>query len=108
MTDILDRLASASDVLDDHALALALAVDVDQLARWREGGALSLEERDRVIVLEATLALLDAFIERSSIAKWLFGINAHLGDRRPVSFLRDGRAAEVIRAIESEKAGAYA
>jgi hypothetical protein len=58
--------------------------------------------------LDITVSLLQDFLEESSIPKWLHGFNAHLGNRRPVDVLLQGRLSEVIRAIEAEKAGAYA
>lgn len=54
------------------------------------------------------IALLRGFLAESSIPKWLTGVNAHLGDRRPISVLRKGCVADVIAATEAEKAGAHA
>jgi hypothetical protein len=36
------------------------------------------------------------------------GINAHLGDRRPIDLLREGSLSDVIAAIEALKSGSYA
>ena len=36
------------------------------------------------------------------------GINAHLGDRRPIDLLREGSLSLVIAAIEALKTGTYA
>jgi uncharacterized protein (DUF2384 family) len=38
----------------------------------------------------------------------LFGINGHLGDRRPIDLLRQGNLSEVIAAIEALKSGSFA
>ena len=39
---------------------------------------------------------------------WLFGLNPHLGDRRPIDVIRTGRVEELMRAIRAERADAYA
>ena len=44
----------------------------------------------------------------STAVKWLHGFNAHLGNRRPISLLKQGRVSEVIGAIEQDEAGSYA
>jgi len=54
------------------------------------------------------VSLLEGFLEEGSIAKWLRGMNAHLGDRRPIDVIRQGRLSEVVAAIEAERAGAFA
>jgi hypothetical protein len=35
-------------------------------------------------------------------------VNPHLGDRRPIDLIRDGRAEELMRAIRAERAGSFA
>ena len=47
-------------------------------------------------------------VHKDVVAKWLRGTNAHLGDRRPIDVIRQGRLSEVVAAIEAEKAGAFA
>jgi len=106
---IADRLDQITRVLgSDAAVAAALEVSRAQPRRWREGQAPDPENRDRIIGLDAVIALLSGYLEESSITKWLNGVNAQLGDRRPISLLREGRVADVIGAIEAEKAGAFA
>src|SRR5881396_733428 len=39
---------------------------------------------------------------------WLFGLNPHLGDRRPIDLVRAGRAEELLRAIRAERAESFA
>lgn len=62
----------------------------------------------RGVSLDAVVSLLRGFLEKEIIIDWLFGINAHLGDRRPLDVLRDGRLSEVVAAVEAEKSGAFA
>ena len=104
-----DRLEQITRVLgSDAAVADLLDVSRAQPRRWREGQVPDPENRDRIIGLDAVIALLSGFLAESSIPKWLNGVNAHLDDRRPISVLREGRIADVIAAIEAQKAGVYA
>jgi hypothetical protein len=106
---VTDRLEHITRVLgSDAAVADLLDVSRAQPRRWREGQTPDPENRDRIIGLDAVIALLSGFLAESSIPKWLGGVNAHLDNRRPISVLREGRIADVIAAIEAQKAGAYA
>lgn len=104
------RLESARQAFaSDAKLAEALGVDRAQVKRWREGKTVpGPENADRVVGLDAAVALLSGYLEPTSIPKWLMGTNAHLGDRRPVDLLREGNLSEVIAAIEALRSGAYA
>jgi uncharacterized protein (DUF2384 family) len=106
---VVDRLDHITRVLgSDAAVALVLEVSRAQPRRWREGQVPDPENRDRIIGLDAVIALLSGYLSESSIPKWLNGVNAHLGNRRPISVLRDGRLSDVIAAIEAQKGGAFA
>ena len=39
---------------------------------------------------------------------WLFGLNPHLGDRRPIDLIRAGRAEELLHALRAERAESFA
>ena len=104
------RLESARRAFtSDAQVAEALGVDRAQVKRWRAGetepGA---ENADRVVALDAAVALLTGYLEPTSISKWLTGHNAHLAGRRPVELLREGNLSDVIAAIEALKSGSYA
>jgi hypothetical protein len=104
------RLESARRAFDSDAkVAEALGVNRAQVKRWREGGTEpGPGNAERVIGLDAAVELLSGYLEPTSVAKWLMGHNAHLGDRRPVDLLREGNLSGVIAAIEALKSGAYA
>jgi len=104
------RLESARRAFpSDAQLAQALGVNRSQVKRWREGETEPGQENaERVVGLDAAVALLSGYLEPTSIPKWLMGVNAHLGDRRPVDLLREGNLSEVIAAIEALRGGAYA
>jgi hypothetical protein len=105
---VVDRLENIIRAFgSDAAAAAALDVSRAQPRRWREGQVPDPENRDRIVGLDAVLALLAGYLEASTIPKWLNGVNAHLGNRRPISVLREGRLSEVIGAIEAEKSGAF-
>jgi small subunit ribosomal protein S16 len=98
------RRAFASDA----AMARALNVDRSRIGRWRKGESTDATVVERLVAVDATIELLTGFLDDRSIPKWLSGTNAHLGDRRPIDVLTQGRLSEVIAAIEAEKSGAYA
>ena len=104
------RLESARRAFSSDAkIAEALGVNRAQVKRWREGETEpGPENADRVVGLDAAVALLSGYLEPTSIPKWLTGHNAHLGGRRPVDLLREGNLSDVIAAIEAMKSGSYA
>lgn len=91
----------------DAELARLLGVDRSRITRWRQGDLPDPANADRVVGIDAVVELLSGFLDERSIPKWLYGTNAHLGDRRPVDVLVSGRLSEVIAAIEAEKSGAF-
>jgi transcriptional regulator with XRE-family HTH domain len=104
------RLGSARRAFgSDARVAEALGVDRAQVTRWREGRTVpGPENADRIVGLDTVVELLSGHLDPASLPKWLLGINAHLGDRRPVDLLRQGSLSPVIAAIEALKAGSYA
>ena len=92
----------------DAALAQALHVDRSRVARWKKGEAPSPEHAEQLLRLDTVVSLLVGFLEAEVVPDWLQGVNAHLGHRRPLDVLREGRLSEVIAAIEAEKSGAFA
>jgi hypothetical protein len=93
---------------DDADLARSLGVHRSAVVRWKRGEAPAAKNWEQLVGLDTVVSLLENFLELSSIPKWLRGLNAHLGDRRPIDVIRQGRLSEVVAAIEAEKAGAFA
>ena len=93
---------------DDADLARSLGVHRSAVVRWKRGEAPAAKNWEQLVGLDTVVSLLEGFLEQASIAKWLRGVNAHLGDRRPIDVIRQGRLSEVVAAIEAEKAGAFA
>src|SRR5215218_6182668 len=85
------RRAFASDA----AMARALNVDRSRISRWRKGEATDAGVVERLVAVDAAIELLTGFLDERSIPKWLSGTNAHLGDRRPIDVLTQGRLSEV-------------
>ena len=98
------RRAFASDA----EMAQALGVNRSQITRWKQGVVPDRENAERLLAFDVVVSLLDGFLERESIPKWLRGTNAHLANRRPIDVLLEGRLSQVIAAIEAEKSGAFA
>ena len=92
----------------DRAIANALGVSPSQISRWRRGQIPDLENADRLAGLALVIEMLGRWLEAEVIPGWLEGLNAHLANRSPVYLIRRGNIADVIGAIEAEKAGVYA
>ena len=103
------RFASARAVFrSDAEIAALLDAGRSRTARWKAGAAMDAARWEFLQALDAVVGLLREWLAPTTIPKWLHGVNAHLGHRRPLDVLRDGRLSEVIAAIEAEKSGAFA
>jgi hypothetical protein len=110
-----DRAAVFREKLDSLArqfksksqLARFLGVDRSRISRWLASEAPDPENRTKVEALEFVLSRLSALLSPETSMKWLLGMNAHLGNRRPIDLLRQGRVAEVLAAIEQFETGSY-
>lgn len=86
-----------------------LGVDRSQVTRaHRAGQRLQAPAAERAAGLAAVVGALLTELDEAVIPAWLFGINAHLGHRRPIDLIHAGAVADVMAAIESERAGSYA
>ena len=92
----------------DRAVAAVLDVSPSQISRWRRGQVPGADNSDRLAGLSLVVEMLERWLEREAVEGWLSGPNAHLQDRAPAFLIRRGQVADVIGAIEAEKAGVYA
>jgi transcriptional regulator with XRE-family HTH domain len=92
----------------DRAVAGILGVSPSQISRWRAGQVPELDNADRLAGLALVVEMLGRWLPPEAIKGWLNGQNAHLSDLKPGYLIRLGRVADVIGAIEAEKAGVYA
>ena len=79
-----------------------------QVSRWRKGQTPDPENADVLAGVALTVEMLTRWLHPDAAGDWMNGINAYLQDRSPAFMLSMGRVGEVIGAIESMKAGAYA
>lgn len=100
--------ALTADLGSQAEVARALGVNRSSVTRWLRGEEPDVANRHKLAGLEFVIGrLLDIFPSETA-AKWLTGLNAHLGNRRPLDLVADGRLAEVLAALEAEDTGAYA
>lgn len=92
----------------DRTVAELLAVSPSQVSRWRRGQVPDAANADRLGGLALVVEMLARWLDPTTIEEWLLGPNLHLDDRSPAYLIRSGRVADVIGAIEAEKAGTYA
>src|SRR5207237_2428549 len=89
-------------------LADMLGVSRAQITRWLRGAGIDPLNAEKVDLLELVWSNLLRLYEPDAARAWLFGVNPHLGDRRPIDAIRAGRAEELMRAIRAERAGSFA
>lgn len=105
----LTHLDVIRDVLGaDRTIAALLDVSPSQVSRWRRGQAPDLENADRLAGLALVVEMLARWLHPDTVEGWLEGANAHLNDRTPAYLIRHGCVADVIGALEAEKAGTFA
>lgn len=92
----------------DRAVAEILGVSPSQVSRWRTGQIPDLDHADRLAGLALVVEMLSRWIAPEVREGWIHGPNTYLADRSPAHLIRLGRVADVIGALEAEKAGVYA
>lgn len=103
------KLARVVELLDSRsAVADALGVHRSRITRWLAGDQLDPENRAKLDGLEYILSRLLDQMSRTTARKWLEGINAHLGNRRPVDLIASQRVAEVVAAVEQSALDSFA
>lgn len=90
------------------AVAALLGVSRSRITRWLKGAGIDPLNAEKIDLLELVWANLLRLYEPAAARSWLFGLNPHLGDRRPIDLVRAGRAEELMRAIRAERADSFA
>jgi transcriptional regulator with XRE-family HTH domain len=104
-----DKLQAVTRDLGSQArVARLLGVSPSRVSRWLRAEQPDPENRRKLEGVEFVLGRLLELYERDAALDWLQGINAHLGDRRPMDLLAAGRTAEVLQAIQADEAGSFA
>ncbi len=99
--------AVTRDLGGQARVARLLGVSPSRVSRWLRREEPDAANRRKLEGVEFLLGRLLGVYRRETALKWLQGINAHLGDRRPVDLLAAGRVAEVLQALEAEESGAF-
>jgi len=92
----------------DRAVSAILGVSPSQVSRWRRGQIPDVDNADRLVGLALVVEMLSRWLAQEALEGWLHGAHAHLGDRSPAYLIGQGLVADVIGALEAEKAGVYA
>ena len=90
------------------AVADLLGVSRSRITGWLKGAGIDPLNAEKIDLLELVWANLLRLYEPRAARAWLFGLNPHLGDRRPIDLVRAGRAEELMRAIRAERAESFA
>ena len=90
------------------AVASLLNVHRSRITRWLGRERPDGENRAKITGLHFLWARLLTRLKPSTAQKWLYGINAHLRNQRPIDLIQQNRIAEVAQAIEQLETGAYA
>ena len=96
------------DFKSGAAVAALLGVNRSRITRWLKGAGIDPLNAEKIDLLEMVWANLLRLYEPEAARSWLFGLNPHLGDRRPIDLVRVGRAEELMRAIRAERAESFA
>ena len=101
-------VALKRDFKSGAELADLLGVNRSQVTRWLRGAGIDPLNAERIDLLELVWSSVRRLYAPAAARSWLFGLNPHLGDRRPIDLVRAGRAEELLRAIRAERAESFA
>ena len=103
------KLRYVADTLGGQSeVARILRVDRSRVTRWLADEIPDPQNQAKLDALEFAISRLLQHYHPDTARKWLLGINAHLGHRRPIDLIGQNRVAEVIAAIEQDELGAFA
>ena len=89
-------------------LADLLGVNRSQVTRWLRGAGIDVLNAEKIDLLELVWSGVRRIYDAETARAWLFGLNPHLGDRRPIDLIRAGRAEELLHALRAERAESFA
>ncbi len=98
----------AAELGGQSHVARLLRVDRSRITRWLAGEQPDPANRAKLEALEFVLARLLQTFSSQTARKWLTGLNAHLGNRRPIDLIARNRVAEVLAALEQADLDSYA
>jgi uncharacterized protein (DUF2384 family) len=96
------------DFKSGAAVADLLGVSRSRVSRWLRGAGIDPLNAERVDLLELVWSNLLRLYDPETARSWLFGLNPHLGERRPIDLVRAGKAEELMRAIRAERTDTFA
>ena len=89
-------------------LADLLGVNRSQVTCWLRGAGIDVLNAEKIDLLELVWSGVRRIYDAETARAWLFGLNPHLGDRRPIDLIRAGRAEELLHALRAERAESFA
>jgi len=89
-------------------VASFLGVNRSRLSHWGPKESPHKDNQFKINSLYYIVTRLLQVYQPPTIEKWLFGINTHLANQRPIDLVVNDRIAEVLAAIEQADTGAYA
>jgi transcriptional regulator with XRE-family HTH domain len=101
-------LALTQDLGSQARVAEILGVSRSRVSRWLRTEEPDADNRRKLEGAEFVLSRLLSIFDRETALDWLWGFNAHLGERRPMQLLAAGRVSEVLAAIDAEESLSYA
>jgi hypothetical protein len=103
------KLRYLADTLGGQSeIARILQVDRSRITRWLANETPDRDNQAKVDALDFVISRLLQHFHPETARKWLFGVNGHLGNRRPIDLIAQNRVAEVIAAIAQDELGAFA
>src|ERR671937_2723296 len=99
--------ALRADFRSAAQLADMLGVSRSQVTRWLRGAGIDPLNAEKVDLLELVWSNLLRIYEPEVAREWLFGLNPHLRDRRPIDLVRAGKTEELLKAIRAERAESF-
>ena len=78
------------------------------MTRWLRGAGIDVLNAEKIGLLELVWSGVRRIYDAETARAWLFGLNPHLGDRRPIDLIRAGRAEELLHALRAERAESFA